>query len=115
MDWLRQFCYNSAATPRAERGPVNMYGINKFGISLSMVVLLAAAAVSAPVRADNLLVNRVQQEQGMAAIGISDVKAADVERSRPNIADPPRSARRRAKVVAENSSGLGGTVEIVAL
>jgi hypothetical protein len=42
-----------------------MYGINKFGISLSMVVLLAAAAVSAPVRADNLLVNRVQQEQGM--------------------------------------------------
>jgi hypothetical protein len=42
-----------------------MYGINKFGISLSMVVLLAAAAVSTPVRADNLLVNRVQQEQGM--------------------------------------------------
>jgi hypothetical protein len=65
MDWLRQFCYNSAATPRAERGPVNMYGINKFGISLSMAALLAAAALSAPVRADNLLVNRVQQEQGM--------------------------------------------------
>ncbi|WP_205746330.1 hypothetical protein [Dyella amyloliquefaciens] len=42
-----------------------MYGINKFGISLSMVVLLAAAASSAPARADNLLVNRVQQEQGM--------------------------------------------------
>lgn len=42
-----------------------MYGINKFGISLSTVVLLAAAAVSTPVRADNLLVNRVQQEQGM--------------------------------------------------
>lgn len=42
-----------------------MYGINKFGISLSMVMLLAAAAVSTPVRADNLLVNRVQQEQGM--------------------------------------------------
>lgn len=42
-----------------------MYGINKFGISLSMAVLLAAAAVSTPVRADNLLVNRVQQEQGM--------------------------------------------------
>ena len=42
-----------------------MYGINKFGISLSMAALLAAAAVSAPVRADNLLVNRVQQEQGM--------------------------------------------------
>ncbi|RAO76156.1 hypothetical protein [Dyella jiangningensis] len=39
--------------------------MNKFGISLSMVVLLAAAAVSTPVRADNLLVNRVQQEQGM--------------------------------------------------
>ncbi|MDG2539889.1 hypothetical protein P5Y53_19580 [Dyella jiangningensis] len=30
-----------------------------------MVMLLAAAAVSTPVRADNLLVNRVQQEQGM--------------------------------------------------
>ena len=44
---------------------MNMYGINKFGISLSTVVLLAAAAVSTPVRADNLLVNRVQQEQGM--------------------------------------------------
>jgi hypothetical protein len=42
-----------------------MYGINKFGISLSMVVLLAAAAAGAPARADNLLVNRVQQEQGM--------------------------------------------------
>jgi len=42
-----------------------MYGINKFGTSLSMVMLLAAAAVSTPVRADNLLVNRVQQEQGM--------------------------------------------------
>jgi len=42
-----------------------MYGINKFGISLSMVVLLAAAVSSAPARADNLLVNRVQQEQGM--------------------------------------------------
>jgi hypothetical protein len=42
-----------------------MYGINKFGISLSMVMLLAAAAVSTPVQADNLLVNRVQQEQGM--------------------------------------------------
>ncbi|AHX12965.1 hypothetical protein CH75_06680 [Dyella jiangningensis] len=39
--------------------------MNKFGISLSMVMLLAAAAVSTPVRADNLLVNRVQQEQGM--------------------------------------------------
>lgn len=42
-----------------------MYGINKFGISLSMVVLLAAATMSTPVQADNLLVNRVQQEQGM--------------------------------------------------
>ncbi|MFC4762051.1 hypothetical protein [Dyella koreensis] len=39
----------------------------KFSISLPMIALLAAAGVSAPqpARADNLLINRVQQEKGM--------------------------------------------------
>lgn len=44
---------------------MNTNGISKFGISLSMIVLLAAAGAGAPAHADNLLVNRVQQEQGM--------------------------------------------------
>jgi hypothetical protein len=46
---------------------VNKYGISKFSISLSMTVLLAAAGASTPAQAgqDSLLVNRVQQEQGM--------------------------------------------------
>lgn len=65
MDWPGHFCYNSAASLCAERGPVNTNGISKFGFSLSMVVLLAAAGASTPVHADNLLVNRVQQEKGM--------------------------------------------------
>ena len=61
-----QFCYNDAATPCAERGTVNKYGISKFSISLS-IALLATAGMSAPVaaKADSLLVNRVQQEKGM--------------------------------------------------
>lgn len=39
----------------------------KLSISLSMIMLLAATGVSAPqpARADNLPVNRVQQEKGM--------------------------------------------------
>jgi hypothetical protein len=43
------------------------YGISKFSISLSMIALLTAAGAFAPVQAsqDSLLVNRVQQEQGM--------------------------------------------------
>lgn len=66
MAKARQFCYNDAATPCAERGTVNKYGISKFSISLS-IALLATAGMSAPVaaKADSLLVNRVQQEKGM--------------------------------------------------
>jgi len=39
----------------------------KFSISLPMIALLAAAGISAPqpAQADNLLMNRVQQEKGM--------------------------------------------------
>jgi hypothetical protein len=46
---------------------VNTYGISKFGTSLSMIVLLAAAGAFAPAaaHAEDVLVNRVQQEQGM--------------------------------------------------
>lgn len=66
VDCPGQFCYNSAASLCAERGPVNTYGISKFSISLSMIALLAAAGAWSPAaHADNLLVNRVQQEQGM--------------------------------------------------
>ena len=40
--------------------------MTKFGISLPMLVLLAAGAAAPQLaRADNLLVNRVKQEQGM--------------------------------------------------
>jgi hypothetical protein len=46
---------------------VNKYVISKFSISLSMIALFTAAGASAPAQAsqDSLLVNRVQQEQGM--------------------------------------------------
>ena len=45
---------------------MNTYGISKFSTSLSMIVLLAVAGAWSPTaHADNLLVNRVQQEQGM--------------------------------------------------
>lgn len=46
---------------------MNTYGINKFGISLSMIVLLAAAGACAPApaHAEDVLINRVQQEKGM--------------------------------------------------
>jgi hypothetical protein len=66
VDKVGQFCYNDAATPCAERGTVNKYGISKFSISLS-IALLATAGFGAPVaaHADSLLVNRVQQEKGM--------------------------------------------------
>ncbi|WP_114241182.1 hypothetical protein [Dyella sp. C9] len=40
--------------------------MSKFGISLSMIVLLAAGACApAPARAEDVLINRVQQEKGM--------------------------------------------------
>jgi hypothetical protein len=60
------FCYNDAATPCAERGTVNKFGISKFGISLS-IALLATAGIGAPAaaKAESLLVNRVQQEKTM--------------------------------------------------
>jgi hypothetical protein len=65
VDKPGQFCYNGAATPCAERGTVNKYGISKLSISLSMIALLAAAGVSTPAHGEEVLVNRVQQEQGM--------------------------------------------------
>lgn len=46
---------------------MNTFGISKLSISLSMIVLLAAAGATspAPAHAEEVLVNRVQQEQGM--------------------------------------------------
>lgn len=79
MDKAMQFCYNDAATPCAERGTVNKYGISKFSISLSIALL--AASVGAPVaaHADSLLVNRVQQEKDMDLPG-RGMSMAEVEK-----------------------------------
>lgn len=80
MAKARQFCYNDAATPCAERGTVNKYGISKFSISLSIALL--AASVGAPVAAhaaDSLLINRVQQEKGMD-LPSRGMSMADVEK-----------------------------------
>lgn len=44
---------------------MNKYSISKFGIGLSMIALLAGASAPAMVRAEDVLINRVQQEKGM--------------------------------------------------
>ena len=44
---------------------MDKFGISKLSISLTMITLLAAAGMSAPAHAEQMLVNRVQQEQGM--------------------------------------------------
>ncbi len=44
---------------------MNKYGISKLSISLTMITLLAAAGVAAPAHAEDVLINRVQQEKGM--------------------------------------------------
>jgi hypothetical protein len=44
---------------------VNKYSISKFSIGLSMVVLLAGASVPVLAHAEDVLINRVQQEKGM--------------------------------------------------